>query len=275
MFRGAFAGAKGCCFSKAVSCSPLEVSPVPPSSCMLRSPKEMQRPHAEPVASPSASLLLSITASPSTSPTCKLELCTLPAADTDVCASRCDCYWTGESMCACKDIGPIPACQAFYARPDDAALRRLAQPNNGFSSTDRITLLGDSLTWYAVRKIVLCLRRFRLPAILGVPVPQCVVSPALVAGTSLTARYLRFHHMAQCVVHALECLACRTRVTPASSPASHCKQCSHCLRSTRAAAPVLLTHAVVTKTLYIFQWIQNLGTLWYFACHIVWLQSIL
>ena len=32
--------------------------------------------------------------------------------------------------------------------------------------------------------------------------------------------------MAQCVVHALEGLACRARVTLASSPVSHCKQCS-------------------------------------------------
>ena len=32
------------------------------------------------------------------------------------------------------------------------------------------------------------------------------------------------------------------------------------LRSTRAAAPVLLAHAEVTKTLNIFQWVQNLGT---------------
>ena len=37
---------------------------------------------------------------------------------------------------------------------------------------------------------------------------------------------LSFHPMAQCVVHALKGLACRARVTPARSPASHCKQCS-------------------------------------------------
>jgi hypothetical protein len=41
-----------------------------------------------------------------------------------------------------------------------------------------------------------------------------------------TAGYLSFHPMAQCVVHALKGLACRARVTPASLPASHCKQCS-------------------------------------------------
>jgi hypothetical protein len=41
-----------------------------------------------------------------------------------------------------------------------------------------------------------------------------------------TAGYLRFHPMAQCAVHALKGLACRARVTPASSPSSHCKQCS-------------------------------------------------
>ena len=41
-----------------------------------------------------------------------------------------------------------------------------------------------------------------------------------------TAGYLSFGPMAQCVVHALKGLACRAHVTPASSPASHCKQCS-------------------------------------------------
>ena len=41
-----------------------------------------------------------------------------------------------------------------------------------------------------------------------------------------TAGSLSFGPMAQCVVHALKGLACSARVTPASSPASHCKQCS-------------------------------------------------
>ena len=59
--------------------------------------------------------------------------------------------------------------------------------------------------------------------------------------TTLTTGYLSFHLMAQCAVHALKGLAYRARVTLASSPASHCKQCS-----ARAAAPVLLAHAEVT-----------------------------
>jgi hypothetical protein len=41
-----------------------------------------------------------------------------------------------------------------------------------------------------------------------------------------TAGYPSFGPAAQCVVHAREGLACRTSVTPASSPVSHCKQCS-------------------------------------------------
>ena len=45
-------------------------------------------------------------------------------------------------------------------------------------------------------------------------------------GMSTTAGYLRSHPIAQRVVHALKGLACRARVAPASSPASHCKQCS-------------------------------------------------
>ena len=40
-------------------------------------------------------------------------------------------------------------------------------------------------------------------------------------------------------------------------------QRSRCLRSTRAAAPVLLAQAEVTENLtYLFQWVQNLGTPW-------------
>ena len=75
-----------------------------------------------------------------------------------------------------------------------------------------------------------------------------------------TIGYLSFGTMAQCVVHALKGLVCRARVTPASSPASHSKQCSvlTLLRSTRAAAPVLLAHAEVTKNIVFFQWV-NLG----------------
>jgi hypothetical protein len=41
-----------------------------------------------------------------------------------------------------------------------------------------------------------------------------------------TTGCLRFHPMPQCVVHALKGLACRARITPASSPASHYKQSS-------------------------------------------------
>jgi hypothetical protein len=37
-------------------------------------------------------------------------------------------------------------------------------------------------------------------------------------------------------------------------------QRSRRLRSTRAAAPSLLAHAEVTKTLFYIQWVQNLGT---------------
>ena len=67
---------------------------------------------------------------------------------------------------------------------------------------------------------------------------------------------LSFGPMAQCVVHALKDLACHARVTPASSPASHCKQCSALtarrLRFTRAVAPVLLAHDEVTENIKYF-----------------------
>jgi hypothetical protein len=76
--------------------------------------------------------------------------------------------------------------------------------------------------------------------------------------------YLSFGPMVQCVVHALKGLACHARVSLrlARLPrtASSAKR-SRRLRSMRAAAPVLLAHAEVTKTYYYFQWVQNLGTL--------------
>ena len=50
--------------------------------------------------------------------------------------------------------------------------------------------------------------------------------PAELTKYHSTAEYLSFGPMAQCVVHALKGMACRAHVTPASFPASHCKQCS-------------------------------------------------
>ncbi len=60
--------------------------------------------------------------------------------------------------------------------------------------------------------------------------------------------YLSFGPKAQCVVHALKGLAYRARAIPASSPASHGKQCS--ALTTCAAAPVLLAHAEVTENIF-------------------------
>ncbi len=57
--------------------------------------------------------------------------------------------------------------------------------------------------------------------------------------------------MAQCAVHALKGLACRVRATPASSPASHCKQ-----RSV-LTSPSLHARADVTKNIIFFKWVQN------------------
>jgi hypothetical protein len=50
-------------------------------------------------------------------------------------------------------------------------------------------------------------------------------------------------------VHALEGLACRKRVAPASSPAASASRVrrSRRLRSTLAAAPGLLAHVLVTN----------------------------
>ena len=73
--------------------------------------------------------------------------------------------------------------------------------------------------------------------------------------------------MAQCVVHALKGLACRARVALASSPASHCKR-SRRLRSTRAAAPVLLAHANVTENINILSMGPKLRYPTVFPCRI-------
>ncbi len=55
---------------------------------------------------------------------------------------------------------------------------------------------------------------------------RCLVCMVIIVFSLDTAGHLSFGPTAQCAVHALKGLACRKRVTPASSPASHCKQCS-------------------------------------------------
>ena len=85
---------------------------------------------------------------------------------------------------------------------------------------------------------------------------------ANVSAICCTAGYLSFGPMAQCVVHALKGLACRARVTPASSPASHCKQCSALtspsLHARGCASPSRACKGHRKQN--IFQWVQNLGT---------------
>jgi hypothetical protein len=75
----------------------------------------------------------------------------------------------------------------------------------------------------------------------------------------------RNHRVTKFSPNGSVCCACaqrpglRARVNPASSPASHCKQCSVLTSpsSTRAAAPVPFAHAVVTTNILFFQWVQN------------------
>ncbi len=68
--------------------------------------------------------------------------------------------------------------------------------------------------------------------------------------------------LAQCVVHALKGMACRARVTPARSPASHYKQCSAltspALHARGCARPSRARRG--HKNILFFQWVQNLGT---------------
>ncbi len=60
--------------------------------------------------------------------------------------------------------------------------------------------------------------------------PAFATSKAVTVGLGISqcsiAGYLSFGPMVQCVVHVLKNLACHAHVTPANSPASHCKQCS-------------------------------------------------
>jgi hypothetical protein len=75
-------------------------------------------------------------------------------------------------------------------------------------------------------------------------------------------RVPKFSPMSQCVVHALKGLACRACVPPASSPASHCKQClaltSPLLHAHGCTSPFRTSE--VTKNIIFFQWVQNVCT---------------
>ena len=89
----------------------------------------------------------------------------------------------------------------------------------------------------------------------------------------VTAGCLSFHPMAQCVVHALKAwLAARVSLRLARLPRTASSALrSRRLRSTCAAAPVLLAHAEVTKNILFVQWVQNLGTPRYNSAH--WVQA--
>jgi hypothetical protein len=85
-----------------------------------------------------------------------------------------------------------------------------------------------------------------------VSMPACIAS---------ATGYLSFHPMAQCGVHALKGLACRARVTPASSPASHCCLALQAVLSAHVAfAPRARLRQAFSRTLRsqkhnIFQWV--------------------
>jgi hypothetical protein len=64
--------------------------------------------------------------------------------------------------------------------------------------------------------------------------------------------YLSFHRMAQCAVHVLNGLACHARIRLACLLTLQAVLSAHVAFAPRAAAPVLLAHAEVTKTQYFF-----------------------
>jgi hypothetical protein len=99
------------------------------------------------------------------------------------------------------------------------------------------------------------------------PTASCALCGCLRANTrqACTTGYLSFHPMAQCVVRAIKCLACRARVTQARSPASHCMQCSaltspslSSLHARGCTKPSV--HAKVTKNIIYFQSVKHVGT---------------
>jgi hypothetical protein len=96
-----------------------------------------------------------------------------------------------------------------------------------FSRLDDVTALADSVCTAAFFQVL-----FR----------DCICLETM-------CRYLSFHPMAQCVVHA------RSKAW--------------------LAAPVLLAHAEVTKNILFFQWVQNLGTPRYVCalCRRVWMLT--
>lgn len=77
--------------------------------------------------------------------------CWVPATDVADCDRRCKCGWSEldyETKCACA-MTDIPACQGYFPRPNIEWLERLSRQNPGLTPSDRIVVLGDSLTWCA------------------------------------------------------------------------------------------------------------------------------
>jgi lysophospholipase L1-like esterase len=63
----------------------------------------------------------------------------------------CNCAWrTTSQSCGCVAIDGVPACQAFYPAPNTSYFHQLAVPNQGFFASDRLSLFGDSITWYGL-----------------------------------------------------------------------------------------------------------------------------
>ncbi len=79
------------------------------------------------------------------------------------------------------------------------------------------------------------------------------------SATPNTTGYLSVNPMAQCVVHALKGLACRARVTPASSPtALQAELSAHVAFAPRARLRQAFSHKLRSqKTYYLFQWVQK------------------
>jgi hypothetical protein len=74
--------------------------------------------------------------------------CWEPVQDKEACGKRCRCEWQDwEKECLCAKLLHVPMCQVYFPQPDISSLMSLAITNPGLKPSDRIVLLGDSITW--------------------------------------------------------------------------------------------------------------------------------
>ena len=154
----------------------------------------------------------------------------------------------------CAGVHALPFLHANARRFGHGCKRLHNRNNTMFAKESPVisTTSGYSTTFYKSRVCTFrphswnwrCRARFRPGGLTSQTFHACGSTSLFCACyCHSTAGCLSFHPMAQFVVQPLKGLACSARITPASSPALHCKQCS----ALTSPAPGLLAHAEVTK----------------------------